>query len=194
MSSLLWSFLVGPAFRNPRPLRPVGHSETRKTYLSVVKNLDIHKSTGHDRMHTQVLRELANVIVRLLLIIFKRPRQLGESSEKQKKANVNPIFKKDKQEDPENYRPFSLTLIPGKMMEQIILETNSKHIKDKKVIGSSQCGFTKGKSCLTNLIAFYVEMTSLMDEGRVVHVAYLPTLVRLFDILLEKLMMYGLDK
>lgn len=62
----------------------------------------------HDRMHMQVPRELANVIVRLLLIIFKRPRELGESPEKQKKANVTPIFK-DNQEDPGNYRPFSLT-------------------------------------------------------------------------------------
>ncbi|PKU35733.1 hypothetical protein llap_13962 [Limosa lapponica baueri] len=33
--SLLWSFPRRPAFSNPRPLRPVGDSGTRKTYLSV---------------------------------------------------------------------------------------------------------------------------------------------------------------
>lgn len=31
----------------------------------------------------------------------------------------------------------------------------------------------KGKSCLTNLISFYDEMTSLMDEGRAMDIAYL---------------------
>ena len=35
-------------------------------------NLDVCKSTGPDGMHPQVLRELADVIVRPLLIIFDR--------------------------------------------------------------------------------------------------------------------------
>lgn len=62
---------------------------------------------------------------------------------------------KSKRENPGNYRPFSLTLIPRTVMEQIILETFSKHIKNKKVMGSSLHGFMKGKLHLTNLIAFY---------------------------------------
>ncbi|KAJ7414848.1 contactin-associated 3 [Willisornis vidua] len=44
---------------------------------------------------------------------------------------------------------------------------------DKKVIRSSQHGFTKGKSCLNNLNAFYNETTTWMDEGRAVDVVYL---------------------
>ncbi|PKU41030.1 hypothetical protein llap_8677 [Limosa lapponica baueri] len=46
-------------------------------------------------------------------------------------------------------------------------------MEDKKSIRSSQRRFTKGKSCLTNLIAFYNGMTGWTDEGRVVDIVYL---------------------
>lgn len=45
-------------------------------------------------------------------------------------------------------------------MTQIVLKTILKEIKAKKVIGISQHVFTKGKSYLSNLIAFYYEMTT----------------------------------
>lgn len=48
-----------------------------------------------------------------------------------KQTNVTPILRKVKK-DPRNYRPASLTLISGKMMKQLILETISRHMKDKK--------------------------------------------------------------
>jgi len=51
--------------------------------------------------------------------------------------------------------PGNHTSIPGKVMEQLFLETISRHTKDKKIIRSSQHGcFTRGKSCLINLINF----------------------------------------
>lgn len=62
---------------------------------------------------------------------------------KQGKANVTPVFRKDKQEDPGNYRLASLTSAPGKITEQIILENISRHVKDKQDIKSSQHGFIR---------------------------------------------------
>lgn len=76
----------------------------------------------------------------------------GEVPEDRQKVTVTPVFKKAKKEDPGNYRPVSFTSIPGKMMEQLILNVISKHMEEKKVIRSSQHGFTKQKSCLTNLL------------------------------------------
>ena len=83
------------------------------------------------------------------------------------------------------------------MMEQLILEVINKQVEEKKVI-SSQHGFTKGKSCLTNLIALYDGMTGRVDEGRAVDVVYLDV-SKAFDtvsynILLEKLRKCGLDE
>ncbi|KAJ7420317.1 zinc finger protein 541-like [Willisornis vidua] len=56
---------------------------------------------------------------------------------------------------------------------QLILDPISKHVEDKKVIRSSQHGFTRGKSCLVNLISFYNETITWTDEGKAVDIAYL---------------------
>jgi len=54
-----------------------------------------------------------------------------------------------------------------------MLEVIVKQVEEKKVIRSSQHGFTKGKSCLTNLTAFHNGMTVWVNEGRAVNVVYL---------------------
>ena len=89
----------------------------------------------------------------------KRSRRKGKVPVDWRKASVTPIFKKGKKEDPGNNRPVSLTSIPGRLMEQLILDVIIKQVEEKKVIRSSQHGFTKRKSCLTNLITFCNGMT-----------------------------------
>lgn len=68
-------------------------------------------------------------------------------------------------EHPGNYGPVSLISILGKVMEQIILETISKHTQGRQVIGSNQNVFMKGKLCLMNLIAVCNTMASLVERG-----------------------------
>ena len=42
-----------------------------------------------------------------------------------------------------------------------------------KLISSSQHGFLKARSCLTNLLSFLEEITKLVDDGSPVDVVYL---------------------
>ncbi|GAB0179359.1 mitochondrial enolase superfamily member 1 [Grus japonensis] len=170
-------------------------SVKEKLVCELLQKLDPYKLMGPDNRHPRVLRELADLIVRLLSIIFEKLWRSRDVPENWRKVNVTPIYKKGLKEDPGNYRPISLTSIPGKVTERILLEIITGQMK--QVIGKSQHGFTKGKSCLTKH-DFYNKVTCSVDVGRVVDVVYLD-FSKAFDIVphrphTKKPICYGLDK
>ncbi|PKU44863.1 rna-directed dna polymerase from mobile element jockey-like [Limosa lapponica baueri] len=74
---------------------------------------------------------------------------------------------------------------------------NSRHMENKEVVSDGHHGFTKGKSCLSNLVASYDDVTVLVDKGRATDIIYLD-LCKAFDTVLHnipvsKLEIHGFD-
>lgn len=91
--------------------------------------------------HKSTLREVSDVVARLLSIIFHKLWRSEDIPDYWKRATVTLIYKEGLKDDPGNYRPISLTSIPGKVMEQVLLETVTNQMK--QVTGKSQHRFTK---------------------------------------------------
>ncbi|KAF7251754.1 Sec1 family domain-containing protein 1 [Varanus komodoensis] len=139
-----------------------------------------------------------------LALIFNESWKRRKMPDDWRRANVVPVFKKGKKDEPGNYRPVSLTAVSGKIMEQIIKKSICKHLGEIAVINRRQHGFIKNKSCQTNLscqtnpirlIFFWI--TSQMDKGNTVDIIYLDFSnafdIVPHDILIRKLAKTGLD-
>ncbi|KAJ7422341.1 RNA-directed DNA polymerase from mobile element jockey-like protein [Pitangus sulphuratus] len=158
---------------DPLCATPVGYSGILKTQKSQTRTLSM-ETIGEK----QILRQVASVGPRLdevskaLSTLFEKSWQSHEVPSDGKRENTAPSLGKGKRNDPGNCRPVSLTSVPIKITEQILLETVLGHTENKGVIGDSQHGLTKGKSHMTNLVAFYEEATVVVDEGRATDVIY----------------------
>lgn len=113
--------------------------------------LDTHRSMGPDGIHPRVMRELEKVFAKTLSIICQQSCSTGEVPSDWRLANVTPIYKNGWKDDLGNYRPVSLTLAWGKVLEEIILSAITWHMQDSQGI---KPGFKKGRSCLTDLISY----------------------------------------
>lgn len=97
-------------------------------------------------------------------MIFERSWELGDALADWMLASVVLIVKKGKKENLRNYRPLSLTSVPGKAKGKIFLWGIEKHLKNNVVI---HC--VRGKSGSSNLWSFYDKA----DQGKPVDALFL---------------------
>lgn len=175
----------------------VGIEITEEMVSEKLEKINVNKCPGLDGIHPKMLLELKTYLVKPLTSIFKSSLEQGIVPLDWKEAGVVPLFKKGKRDDPKNYRPVSLTGVIGKIVESIIKDCMLEHLTQHSLFKDSQHGFTRGRSCLTNLIDFMEEVTGILDEGDPVDMVYLD-FAKAFDKvphqrLFKKLAAHGID-
>eukprot|EP00061_Rhincodon_typus_P014789 g42077.t1 len=84
---------------------------TKEKVLEKLKGLKVDESPGPDELHPRDLQEIAEKIVKALVVIFQESLESGRVLEDWKMANVTPLFKKDGRQKMGDSRPASLTSV-----------------------------------------------------------------------------------
>ena len=109
--------------------------------------------------HQNCLRKLLNKLVHHLQNSFNLSLEKGIVPSEWKEANITLLFKKGSRNKPENYRPVSLTSVACKLLETLNTYHMVEFLVKHKLINISQHRFLKARSCLTNLLYFFEEVT-----------------------------------
>ena len=164
------------------PIVPIvyqGNNPLRKIEITVdkvkmkLKKLNSNKSAGPDGFYPRVIKETEEETAPHFCNIFRTSLEQRKAVRDWKLQNISPLFKKGSKDDPGNYRPISLTSVPGKMLESIIADDMMSHLEHNKLILDSHHGFRSGRSCLTNLVDFFHDMFSIYDKSSAVDILYL---------------------
>ena len=116
-----------------------------------------NKSPGVDGIPPKLLKEIVEQISTPLAKVFNLSLEERIIPSEWKEASSRPLFKNGLRNKPENYRPVSLTSVVCKLLETLIRDSMVEFLVKHNLINTSQHGFLKARSCLTNILCFLEE-------------------------------------
>ena len=171
---------------------------TEEEVLKRLLRLWEDKSPGVDEMSSRLLKAVCHEITVPVTLLFNLSMSECKVPNDWKLANVTPIYKQGSRNSPENYRPISLTCHLSKIMESIVRDVITQHLNKFNLINGSQYGFRRGRSCVTNLLAFLDKVTSYRDDKESVDNIIFLDFAKAFDKvphsrLMSKIISHGID-
>ncbi|MEW8545341.1 MAG: reverse transcriptase family protein, partial [Candidatus Thiodiazotropha sp.] len=146
---------------------------TKEKVLNLLKNVNPSKSAGADGLHPRFIKETAETLTLPVFILFNKSLSEGSVPDIFKKANVTPIHKSGDKALPKNYRPISVTPILCRLLETIVREVITQHIKTNNIIINQQYGFREKRGCVLQLLKVLDQIVTSLENGNPVDMIYL---------------------
>lgn len=141
--------------------------------LKAISELCVNSAAGPDGVPAILLTKCKETLAFPLHKIWRRSLETGIMPSKLKDAIISPIYKGGDRSQAKNYRPVALTSHLIKIFEKILRNHIITYLENHKLISSSQHGFCKGRSCLSNLLHHYEWLLHGLASGGNVDIVYL---------------------
>ncbi len=163
--------------------------------LKYLKNLDVSKACGPDNITNRMLKLSADSLCVPLSQLINKIFDCKKYPANWKIGIIVPLHKKDKKDNPNNYRPVTLLSTISKICEKVIFDRMFDHIDSHNLLYEQQSGFIKGHSTHDQLLAIVHYLHENIESGKSVKAVFLD-ITAAFDsvphnLLLHKLKSYG---
>ncbi|UYV70786.1 hypothetical protein LAZ67_8000615 [Cordylochernes scorpioides] len=125
------------------------------TLKEAINRLDDNKTPGSDIISAKMIKHLETNAILELLHIINLSWSSSTLPKEWKHAIIIPIHKAGKTENhPQSYRPISLTSIPCKLMERMILNRMQYFLNKNKLLTKQQAAFKKYHNTIDQIFYF----------------------------------------
>ena len=112
-----------------------------KSVLLEISNLNVTKSAPIESMPAKVLKDISDTIAPKIVTDFNVSVTTGVFPQRQKLADITPIFKSDDKPFKGNYRPVSILPALSKIFEKLMSYQIDEYMKDKFIAKLHAYGF-----------------------------------------------------
>ena len=164
--------------------------------MGLVKNIDISKSSGIDKISSKCLRDAIMIVLNSQLShIFDVSLKNCYFPKSWKVATIVPLFKNGKRNDVSNYRPVSLLPIPGKILEKVIhLHNITNFLEKNNILCNRQGGFRKNHSTLSSITDFPNDLFNAINTHNLTKATFFFYLKKAFDTVDHYILIRKLEK
>ena len=158
-----------------------------------IHKLNSNKASQHSDIPIKVIESNSGIFSDFLYVSINSSIKSSLFPSCPKTAGITPVYKKEKKDLKDNYRPVSLLPVLSKLYERSMFKQISDFFKN--IFSKNQCGFRKGRSTQQYLLAMLEKWKRSVDNGKAFG-ALLTDLSKAFDcldheLLIAKLNAYG---
>ena len=146
---------------------------TEQGVVKAIEELSQNSAAGPDRFPAILLKNCKEQLSKPIYLLWRKSLDTGDIPSLLKTSNITPIHKGGPNHLAKNYRPVALTSHIIKIFEKIIRTHMVSFLESNMLMNRNQHGFRAGRSCLSQLLQHFDQVTKLLEEGKNVDVIYL---------------------
>ena len=138
---------------------------------------------GPDELPMEFYAQTKEIISLPLALLYNLIGQTGRVPEAFKITKVKMLYKKKAKDDPQNYRPLSMSNHLGKIWEKIMNLQLKNHLEKYGLLSSRQHGFRNGMGTTTNLLQLWEKIIETVEREGALCEMWSFDLTKAFDLL-----------